>query len=85
MYPFFTNHCTHTGRYENLQADFLKLLEIAHESFDRSLLDKTPPLLASTEHSREAKYPISLAVGLMEAESNICKTYNYNMLDNLLL
>jgi len=85
MYPFFTNHCTHIGRYENLQADFLKFLEIAHEPFDRSLLDKIPPLLTSTEHSSTVKYPVSLAVQLMEAESNICETYNYNMLDNILL
>jgi hypothetical protein len=84
MYPFFTNHCTHTGKYESLEVDLLNFLEIAREPFDRLFLDKVPPLFASAHHSSTVKYPLSLAVKLMDAESSICETYNYNMLDDLL-
>lgn len=84
MYPFFTNRCTHIGKYENLEEHFKKFMEIANEGLDRSFLQDAPPVLVSAQHSNPVKYSLAQATELMKIESLVCDAYNYNLPDDLL-
>lgn len=85
MFPFFTNHCTVVGRYESLQEDLIRILMDAGEHLDISVIENTPPMLSSAQHSSHLEYPISLASRLMDIENEICDKYDYFLLDEVLL
>jgi hypothetical protein len=85
MYPFFTNHCTVVGRYESLQDDLTRILRDAGEPLDESLTSNTPSNMSSSQHSSTLRYPISMAVRLMEIEGEVCDQYDYYLLDDVLL
>jgi len=84
IYPFFLQCCTHAGRFEHLEADLVKILEIAKEPFDARSIHNVPPQLSSSVYSSHIKYPADLALRLMEQEGNICDRFGYKLMDDVL-
>jgi hypothetical protein len=85
MYPFFTRHCTDVGRYEALREDLMRILAAAGEPIDEAVMARTPNDMSSSQYSLALRYPISMAVRLMDLEGNICDEYDYHLPDDVLL
>lgn len=85
LFPFFTNHCTVVGQYENLHEDLARILKDAGEPIDAALMTTTPNDMSSSQHSATLRYPISMAVQLMDIEGDVCDKYGYYLLDDILL
>lgn len=84
IYPFFLQHCTHAGRFENLKNDLISILKIAGEPFDAECIHNAPPRLSSAEVSGQVKYSPELALGIMKIDRNICDLFGYRVIDDLL-
>jgi hypothetical protein len=74
-FRIFTERCRFVGKQENLRRDLNNVLKYLRIPYDKEYLFKKP--LANTTPSSK-KYPIKLALDIMEAEKGIINEYNYN-------
>lgn len=74
-FRIFTERCRFVGKQENLRKDLNNFLKYLRIPYDKEYLFKMPRANITPSNK---KYPIELALAIMEAEKGLINEYNYN-------